>query len=294
MSFPDAPLPWTSKFPAQINQDLRNRLANHLGMSEANAASFEILDVVAGLSRTEVLVSEHPLGEATLHKLEKVVQQLESGMPLQYVLGKSWFCGLQLCVGPGALIPRPETEELVHWILEEANQNEKAVLDLCTGSGCIPLALRYLGDWNSVNGWDISTEALSYAYRSAAQHQLDINWKEADVFQLGQTVEKFDVISANPPYILQGEEAAMAPHVLDFEPHLALFTPGNDPIIFYQAIARWGLQALNQDGKIFFELNPQTADLVVSYLSQLGYEAIEVKKDMQGKNRMLRAVLTNH
>lgn len=294
MSFPDSPLPWTSKIPAQINQDLRNRLANHLGLSEANAVSFEILDAVAGLSRTEVLISEHPLDEATLHKLEMVVHQMENGKPLQYVLGRSWFCGLPLCVGPGALIPRPETEELVRWILEEDNQKQKSVMDLCTGSGCIPLALRYLGDWLSVSGMDISPEALTYAHGSAEQHQLLVRWVEGDIFQLGQTEEKFDVISANPPYILPEEAPDMAPHVLNFEPHLALFTPGNQAIIFYQTIARWGLQALKPHGKLFFELNPVTAGAVGSSLKNLGYCEIEVRQDMQGKNRMLRAVLPDN
>lgn len=291
-SNPETPL--KVGLPGQINQDLRNRLTFHFGENEAAELAFQILEHVTGLTKTQILTENRPISIGQAFELENSVELLEKGHPLQYVIGKAWFCGLPLAIGQGALIPRPETEELVHWMLEEENQEAKTVLDLCTGSGCIALALRNLGNWHSVSGLDISAHALDYAKASSLLHGLSVNWILADLNSGWEPFQKLDIISANPPYILPSEANQMESHVLDFEPGIALFTPENDPIFFYSLIGNLAQQWLISGGKLYFELNPQTADQVVVMLQKAGFSDIETRLDMQGKKRMLKACLLNH
>ncbi|HRH36264.1 MAG TPA: HemK/PrmC family methyltransferase, partial [Catalimonadaceae bacterium] len=237
----ESALPWLTGNPAQINQVLTKHLSPLFGKEEARIISSLLLEEIAGMSGTEIHFADQPLKAGQLTDLQNAVMRLKAGEPIQYIIGKVDFCSLQILVGPGVLIPRPETEELVHWVLEEQNQVKKRVLDLCTGSGCMALGLKKMGNWMSVSGLDVSEDALKYAHETSLRNGLEVEWIQADLRDELSFDRKFDVIVANPPYVLEVESAEMAPQVLDFEPHLALFTPNSDPVYFYSAI---GLQAL--------------------------------------------------
>lgn len=209
---------------------------------------------------------------------------------------EAWFAGMQFYVDENVLIPRPETEELVAWIVQEHKtlhlQNVK-ILDIGTGSGCIPIALKKQLPTCDIHAADISKGALSTAQKNASTLHAAITFHEVDI--LDETsrnrLSKFDVVVSNPPYIKQSEEAAMHYNVLKYEPHLALFVPDEDALLFYKAIADFGLQHLTAGGKLFFEINEMLGASVKALLKQKGYSNVEIRKDMQGKDRMVKAIL---
>lgn len=278
---------------AQSNQDFIKRLTAVWGKEEA-LAIFRILkeelkEEVAGLASLKT--TEHLPDPA--ERMHLWVGQLEQKIPLQYVLGKAWFYHLPLKVNRSVLIPRPETEELVAWVLEQKNQPEKNLLDLCTGSGCIALALKNSGRWAKVSGMDVSAEALAVAAENSALQNLEVAWWQGDVLARpfgGPDNEGWDVWVSNPPYVLASEAGEMESQVLDHEPHLALFVPDLDPVSFYKAILGHGMDCLKPGGSVFFELNPQTVQQVVQACREMGYGQIELRKDMQGKERMMQCV----
>ncbi len=221
---------------------------------------------------------------------KKGMYRLESGEPLQYVLGKSTFLGLELKVDPSVLIPRPETEELVDWLLEKNIEQKKRVLDIGTGSGCIPLALKKSRpDWQ-VLGMDISKKALEIAEENAAVLGLPVEFFQDDILQDPSDLGKFDLIVSNPPYVSQEEKNEMRQNVLDHEPRLALFPEGTDPLIFYRKIIEYSLLSLNSGGSLFFELNEGYWEETRSLFLEGEWKSLEVKKDIFGKYRMLSAV----
>lgn len=255
-----------------------------MGKGEAEAVVRILLE---GLGLFQFVTDELVLNDLQREKLEEAVVRLESGEPLQYVLGKAHFMGMDLDVNRNVLIPRPETEELVDWILKTEPQSGQSVLDLCTGSGCIALALRKLGNWKSLAGLDISTSALEVAAHNSNAHGLDINWIEDDLLKMRTLPGSWDVIVSNPPYVLPEESHQMSRGVLEFEPSLALFTSSS--ILFYERIGLLSAKSLNPGGSLYFELNPLTCQDVKIMLESIGFEQIEIKKDMQRKDRMMRA-----
>jgi len=248
-----------------------------------------IWDHSFGVWRTDAAFWEEIWPAEKASFLEEVFARLQKSEPLAYVLGKAPFMNLVLDVNPSVLIPRPETEELVDWILQSGSMTEKNVLDLCTGSGCIALALRKYGDWQTVSGLDVSKEALETAQRNGSQLGLAVRWLEVDLLRTDvQFDEKWEVWVSNPPYVLKSESGSILTSVLDFEPSLALFVPDLDPIVFYRIILELGQKYLKPGGALYFELNPMTAGEVVALFAFYGYEKVELKKDMSGKNRMVR------
>jgi release factor glutamine methyltransferase len=219
------------------------------------------------------------------------VKRLQVNEPFQYILGETTFCDLTLICDSRALIPRPETEELVAWISELLNLN--FIIDVCSGSGCIALGLKSRFPNARVFGVDVSEVANELAQANAQRNHLPVEFFKADVLEINSEFWKYldavDVIVSNPPYITCKEIEQMNPNVLDYEPHLALFVPNDSAIIFYERIAMLGLQKLNQNGFLFFELNPDFADQVIEMLKILGFSNIELKNDLQGKKRMLKA-----
>jgi release factor glutamine methyltransferase len=231
------------------------------------------------------------MSESDLLYVRSFVKRLQVNEPFQYILGETTFCDLTLICDSRALIPRPETEELVAWISELLNLN--SIIDVCSGSGCIALGLKSRFPNALVFGVDVSEDANELAQSNAIRNNLSVDFYKADVLDLNsefwKNVDSVDVIVSNPPYITQNEKAFMNPNVLDYEPHLALFVPNDSAIIFYEQIARLALQKLNQFGFLFFELNPDFADQVIEMLKILGFTNIELKNDLQGKKRMLKA-----
>ena len=233
-------------------------------------------------------------------RMETLIERLEAGEPVQYVVGKARFCGRDYMVAPGVLIPRPETEMLCKEVISAYNKPYCAlqppeplrVLDIGTGSGCIAVTLA-LDLWNSsVTAWDISGDALIIARENAHRLQAHVNLKLQDALnpdEMGLAEAPFDIIVSNPPYICDRESKDMAKHVLAHEPHTALFVPDDNPLLFYRSIAHYGLSHLNPDGMLAFEINPIYAQEMKKMLEEMGYEQIEIKKDQYGKERVVIA-----
>ena len=301
---------------------LWHRLTPLYETSEAKAIIRWVLDVRFGLSMADILCGKvKELSANDQKELETILQRLEKGEPVQYIIGVADFCGRQFHVEPGVLIPRPETEELCRWITQrdgsfvsmlcETQKNRPSVLsvlDIGTGSGCIAITLALEMLEAKVTAWDISDEALRIAQENAQALGAEIIFEHQDILNISLSTflrpfgskrplaerhfplsSKYDLIVSNPPYIQPKERDGMAKNVLDYEPHQALFTPEDQPIIFYQRIGDFAWQSLIPGGELYFELNPLTADEVSDYLCGLGFTDIEIRQDQFGKQRFLKA-----
>ena len=220
------------------------------------------------------------------------IGQLSKGSPLQYVTGIQHFSGLEFKVNKAVLIPRPETEELVAWVVEDLKlrNGEFNIIDIGTGSGCIPVSLKLRHPIAKVFATDISPEALKVASENAAKHQVEIFFRHESILNPDITgSEKYDIIISNPPYIPFADSKSLAPNVLDFEPHMALFSPDDDPILFYKAICDYAGNNLKREGVIYLEINPDFSDLIIDYFTKSGFEDVLSQKDMSGRLRFLKA-----
>lgn len=222
-------------------------------------------------------------------KLDRALERLAKGEPLQYVIGSTPFCGLNFKVDGRVLIPRPETAELVDWVAQDAAQSG-ALLDVGTGSGCIAISLAHrLPGW-MVQGWDISDGALEVARENNTLNGTEVVFRKADILNV-EPEGKFNVIVSNPPYVLESEKAQMEDTVLEHEPHTALFVPDNDALLFYRAIAEFAKNSLVPGGALYFEFNPLEASALKAMLDQRGYHNVELRSDIFGKLRMIKAIL---
>jgi release factor glutamine methyltransferase len=227
-------------------------------------------------------------------QLQQIAERLLSHEPVQYVLNESWFCGLKFYVDKNVLIPRPETEELVEWIITNCRfpVDELSILDIGTGSGCIPIALkrriRKAGVWSC----DISDAALRIAKKNAASLGTEVSFHQLDFLdkQSWDSLPSADIIVSNPPYIPEKDKATMQPRVLNHEPATALFVPDNDPLVFYKALAEFGKKHLKPGGSIYTEIHEDLGQAAIMVFRSAGYST-ELKKDMQQKDRMLRSGL---
>lgn len=230
--------------------------------------------------------------EADSARLKVITDRLLQHEPVQYILGEADFYGLKFKVDQQVLIPRQETEELVHWMLETLPKNTKAtIIDIGTGSGCIPITIKVKRPEAQVWAVDISEGALTIAAQNAARHQAAVQFLQADMLQAAHWPQgTFDCIVSNPPYIPNREAQLMPRQVLLYEPKLALFTEDEEALIFYERIAEFALKSLTDKGSLFFETNEFNAPLVVQLLQNKGFQEVELKQDMQGKDRMIRAI----
>ena len=221
--------------------------------------------------------------------LESALNRLSNGEPLQYVIGSTPFCGLSFKVDGRVLIPRPETAELVEWVAQDAAPSG-SLLDVGTGSGCIAISLDHrLPGWK-VQGWDISDVALEVARENSRLNGTEVEFCKVDILNAPADC-RFDVIVSNPPYVMESEKSQMEDTVLEFEPHLALFVSDADPLLFYRAIAEFGHKALNPGGMLYFEINPLLAEEMKAMLTDAGYREVEVRLDIFGKLRFIKAIL---
>jgi len=239
-----------------------------------------------------ILKRDEKLTPAESERVCEIVTRIKTSEPIQYILGQSEFSGLLLKVNPAVLIPRPETEELVQWIISSQKTVPSRVLDIGTGSGCIALGLKKAFAGSSVSACDISEEALVVARENAFINQLDIKFFSADILNWenysgwGET----ELIVSNPPYVTIRDKSCMKKNVTDFEPHQALFAPDNDPLKFYRQIARFSSKWLTENGVLYFEINEQYGHQVVEILYSAGFATVEIRKDMQGKERMIKGI----
>lgn len=252
-----------------------------------------IFEDLLGFSSTDLMIKgDTLLSQEQLEQLTTVLDRLKMHEPIQYILGSTEFYGLIFKVEPGVLIPRPETEELVDWILNDSTVNKSRMLDIGTGSGCIALALKANSPQVEVQAWDFSAAALGVARKNGQLLNIDVGFKQVDVLHVKpQDVEgKFSCIVSNPPYVRELEKEMMENNVLDHEPHSALFVDDHDPLIFYRTIAQLGLSILDDNGALFFEINEYLAKEMQLMLENLGYGQVVCRKDLNGKDRMMKAV----
>lgn len=255
---------------------------------ELRELAYWILEESTGMTRTEILFGcKDTKKNVYAQEIEVILQKLRAHEPIQYVFGHTEWMGLDLRVTPATLIPRPETAELVEWVLHVADKNKPLrVLDIGTGSGCIAIALKKAAPNWQVTGLDISNEALEVAKENAQRNNVTIHWQQADILSLC-SLPMVDIIVSNPPYICEKEKVDMQARVLDYEPARALFVPDNDPLLFYRRIA-----SLKGAPILFFEINEAYGEQVCSMLRTIGYTNVELKKDMYGKARMVFGRLT--
>ncbi|MFC6996728.1 peptide chain release factor N(5)-glutamine methyltransferase [Rufibacter roseus] len=231
--------------------------------------------------------------EGLVTKVDTFVERLLQHEPLQYVIGEASFYGRDFIVSPAVLIPRPETEELVQLIIKTyQSQPGVAILDIGTGSGCIPVTLAAELPLSTVIGLDVSADALTIARQNANKSGQKVEWLCQDILKEIPAVapSSLDVIVSNPPYVLEQEKELMRQNVLNFEPHLALFVPDTDPLLFYRRIAEIAPQLLKNGGRLFFEINERYAASTADILLSRGFCQVEVIKDLYGKERILQAV----
>lgn len=299
-------------------QILKDALSTHYDIRETRAITRLLLEEVCGLTYTEIVMrADDVLPPDQSQKLIEIAGQLAQGIPVQQALGYTWFCGRKFTVTPDVLIPRPETEELINIVVD--NFVEKGVekslstelstvetsldnrvynlVDIGTGSGCIALSLAADIKGAFVTAVDLSTGALITAQENAKALgisnvkfvQTDILKEENEDFSTELSTELYDAIVSNPPYICRKESKEMAPHVLNHEPHLALFVPDEDPLLFYRAIAKFALRHLKPGGKLYFEINAAYGRETCQLLRDLGFQHVELRQDFTSRDRFVIA-----
>ena len=278
-------------------QELCKSLASRYPEREAKAVIRYLLEVGYGLSMADIISGAAE--SIPSDEMGKKLRRLLNGEPVQYVVGKAEFGGRIFRVTSDVLIPRPETYELCQWLEEEERGKRKeerdfSILDIGTGSGCIAITLALDMPQAKVEAWDISADALAIARENAQELKANVKFELVDVLSSlpAQGGLGWVSIISNPPYICQKEAIEMEQHVLDHEPHQALFVPDEDPLLFFRAIARLGQKALHKDGRLYFEINPAYHQELTKMLDEMGYSEIETRKDLFGKNRMIKAKRT--
>jgi release factor glutamine methyltransferase len=274
-------------------QAIKHQLGNLYDAIEMNSMVNIIIEEVTGWDALHQNIHKNDaLEPSQIEQLDHYVEQLLTGKPLQYIIQKAWFLGKAYFVNEAVLIPRPETEELVEWIIEYAQIINKplSILDIGTGSGCIPISLKLAIPNAHITAIDISKEALAIAEQNAANYHTEIEWIAQDILQTKQLKDRYDIMVSNPPYIPLREKVAMQKQVADHEPEIALFVPDQFPLIFYSKIAHIGKSALKPNGQLFFEIHYDQGEAIIALLNEMGYHA-ELRQDIFGKDRMVRASL---
>lgn len=275
-------------------RSVKNLLSSVIEESEATAITFLLFEKLAGMDKMKVLMGDE-IPKETENRIMEAANRVAQGEPVQYVIGETDFYGLTFNIAKGVLIPRPETEELVEWGINSFN-GEKAVtgkiLDIGTGSGCIAISVAKNTE-ATVEAWDISDEALSIATDNAKKNDVKVDFRKVDVLNFVPTDNdrgEYSCIFSNPPYICNSESEEMENNVLDYEPHIALFVPDSEPLLFYRKIAEIGKELLMNDGMLFFEINRRFGKETVDMLTRLGYSDIELRQDQFGNDRMVKAI----
>ena len=270
---------------------IRTHLSEMFTLGEIRAYISLILEKVCNLSFSDIVACKFSdLSDNEKQNIISIVKRLQNSEPIQYILGTTEFYGLNFKVTPSVLIPRPETEELIEWILLETKIVNPHVLDIGTGSGCIAIALAKKMQYATVDAWDISNNALEIAKENAIANNVSVQFSRVDVLHPVSSNKYFDIIVSNPPYITESEKEVMADNVLDYEPHEALFVKDQDALIFYNRIANIAKERLKENGLLYFEINQEKGLEVVQLLKMNNFVNVDLKKDISGNDRMVRAM----
>lgn len=284
----------------QIQEEFIDSVKQLHSADEAVELYWLSVEHVLGINRLTIKTNpSFTLTHQQHNALNDILVELKNGRPLQHIIGYSWFLGRKFMVNESVLIPRPETEELVMWVLDDIQAIEKPqtpfhILDIGTGSGCIAISLKKKSSIKAqVHAIDISPDALQVAKENATALKADINFLQLDILEAERYVnelnQKFHVIVSNPPYITTVEKEAMHQNVLDHEPHSALFVDDENPLLFYKAIAFYALSNLHEGGTLYFEINQHRGEELIDWLAKNGFTDIILKKDISGNDRMIRA-----
>jgi release factor glutamine methyltransferase len=252
-----------------------------------------VIEYITNMSRAEQVKNKVPYLTCTqLEDLDAITERLKKNEPVQYVLGEAWFAGMKFKVNKNVLIPRPETEELVDWIVKESQKSKvksQNIIDIGTGSGCIPITLKHQLPEANVSAIDVCSEALFTATENAIKLNTEVDFTLLDFLdeEKWKELHQYDIIVSNPPYVKQSEITTMHERVKEFEPHLALFVPDDDALLFYKKLSGFALKHLKPGGSLFVEINEALGEQVVNLFR--GFANIELRKDMQGKDRMVMA-----
>ena len=279
----------------QAYQQLLTQLYSVYDTREAaNIGDMVIEKVTAQRKIDRITYRDIPVSDTQQTQLQQITADLLKNRPVQYAIGHAWFMNKMFQVNESVLIPRPETEELVDWIVKDISRYDNkdlSVLDIGTGSGCIPISIKKQQPAVTVSAIDISESALQVAKVNSVEHQALIDFLHVDILDRSQWNElgQYDIIVSNPPYITQKEAEEMRSNVLDYEPSLALFVPDDNALIFYKTIAAFAKKHLKQQGKVYVEINESYGLQVIETFMKGGSKNVELKKDMQGKDRMVKA-----
>lgn len=269
---------------------IKQKLHGYYPDSEIVSMAKLLLTQVFGMSVIELYAGKDTsFSENERKRLEDILIRLQKYEPLQYIIGVEDFYGMTFEVDRNVLIPRPETEELVDWVIREYAGRKIRILDVGTGSGCIAIALAKNLKEAEVTSWDISEGALQVAGRNCRRNGVEVRLEQKDVLQFTPASEQFDVIVSNPPYITEKEKVEMGANVLEWEPETALFVPDDQPLLFYRQIAALGRRLLSSQGKLYFEINREYGRQTIDMLEELGYQNMELRKDISQNDRMIKA-----
>jgi release factor glutamine methyltransferase len=270
----------------------KDKLKDLYPISEIENIFYLVCDYKHDLKKIEISISDHHLSESELLMHRSIIKRLLTNEPIQHIIGEVEFYGLPFFVNSNVLVPRPETEELVDLILQEAPNKPLHILDIGTGTGCIPICLKSNLPNSIVTGVDVSKEALETAKKNATHNKVDINFLEKDILTSDLSdLPKQDIIVSNPPYVLESDKKQMSENVLDFDPHLALFVDDTTPLLFYKRITQLAQEKLKSNGILFFEIHENFSKETEALLTENGFYNVKTVQDMQGKDRMVWGTL---
>jgi release factor glutamine methyltransferase len=278
----------------EARKEIIENIRNIYEQNEANNIAELLIESITKLPRSERIIKrDDALSNAQKNLLQSSIFRLQKHEPIQYIINEAWFAGMRFYVDKNVLIPRPETEELVEWVVEEYRmQNaEFRMIDVGTGSGCIAITLKNKLPVAAVWACDISDQALNIARINADALHATIDFVPLNFLDSGQRKQlpAIDVIVSNPPYVLQNEREEMKKNVVEYEPSTALFVTDDDPLIFYKAIAEFGREKLNRGGSIYAEIHEDLGETIKDLFLSEGYQTVQLKKDLQQKDRMIKA-----
>ena len=284
----------------EIKNNFHEQLDVLFGKEEVESFYFILTEYLHGLNRIDLALDPNfEISEEEARKWEVIILELKTEKPIQYIIGETWFYDSKFYVNEHTLIPRPETEELVDWIVSHLQINtsthQQKILDIGTGTGCIPISIKKNIPQAEVFSIDVSEEALKVASKNAIENKVEVNFILQNILEVEklsiinyQLPIKFDVIVSNPPYVRNLEKQKIKKNVLEYEPHLALFVEDNDALLFYRKIAQLAKENLVENGQLFFEINQYLGKETVELLEQLGFKNIELRKDIYGNDRMIK------
>ena len=289
----------------QYKSHFFDTLKNSQDEQEIESFFFILTEYLHNLKRVDVALNPNfELSNAAIEKWNTILTELQQEKPIQYITGSTWFYGLKFEVNENTLIPRPETEELVEWILNSPNIHHPSpinILDIGTGTGCIPITLKTNLPQANVSAIDVSEKALEVAKRNGVLNKVEINFLQANILEvedlsklpssISHHPSSYNIIISNPPYVRNLEKQEIRKNVLDYEPHLALFVEDTDALLFYRKIAQLALKNLTPNGLLFFEINQYLGKETVELLENLGFKNIELKKDIYGNDRMVKCLI---